>query len=198
MANIILASKSTFRASLLKNAGIKFGQVAAEIDERSIEQPLIDAGNAPTDIAEMLAVAKASHVSESHIDHYIIGSDQILELEGEMLHKPKDMEAARRRLLELSGKTHSLHSAVAIVRNEEILWSTVETADIAFRDLSPEFVGRHLADAGDTILQSVGAYQIEGVGVQLFKELEGDFFTIMGLPLITLLDQLRNLEIIEG
>ena len=195
---LILASASPFRAIMLQNAGIEFEAVAARIDERAVEQPLLEADLPPGDIAEVLAIAKAEEVSARKTGALVIGSDQVLSLGGEILHKVEDMEGARRRLLQLSGKTHHLDSAIALVRDGEVLWSHVERAAITMRNLSPEFVGRHLAEAGETVLSSVGAYQIEGVGVQLFEKIEGDFFTIMGLPLLALLGELRRQNILEG
>lgn len=195
---LILASASPFRSAMLKNAGIEFEAVAARIDERAVEQPLLEADLPPGDIAEVLAIAKAEEVSARKTGALVIGSDQVLSLDGEILHKVEDMEGARRRLLQLSGKTHHLDSAIALVRDGEMLWSHVERAAITMRNLTPEFVGRHLAEAGETVLSSVGAYQIEGVGVQLFEKIEGDFFTIMGLPLLPLLGELRRQNALEG
>lgn len=193
---LILASKSPFRATLLQNAGLTFEAEPARIDERSVEQPLVEADLPPADIAEVLAIAKADDVSARHPGTLVIGSDQILAFEGEMLHKPEDMEAARRRLLALSGKSHQLHSSVVLVADGETKWSHVETATITFRTLSPEFIGRHLASVGDKALSSVGAYQIEGEGVQLVEKITGDFFTIMGLPLLPLLAELCRMKVI--
>jgi len=197
-ARLILASKSPFRATLLKNAGLEFRAEAASIDERSVETPLLEAGLPPGDIAEVLALAKAEDISSKHPGGLIIGSDQTLSFEDEMLHKPEDMEAARRRLLAFSGKTHHLNSAVVLVRDGTLLWSHVETSSITFRTLTPQFIGRHLANVGEMALSSVGAYQIEGEGVQLFEKVEGDFFSIMGLPLLPLLKELRSLGVLES
>ncbi|WP_075997665.1 Maf-like protein [Salaquimonas pukyongi] len=196
--NLVLASASPFRSALLNNAGLEFEAVAAKIDERAVEQPLLEAGLPPADIAEVLAIAKAEDVSARNTGALVIGSDQVLSLDGEILHKVADMEGARRRLLQLSAKTHHLDSAIALVRDGEVLWSHVERAALTMRSLSPEFVGRHLAEAGDTILSSVGAYQIEGVGIQLFEKIDGDLFTIMGLPLLPLLAELRRQAALEG
>lgn len=198
MTKIILASKSTHRAEILRNAGIEFTISAADIDEREIEQPLLEAGLGGEDIAEVLAISKANSVSEKFLDAYVLGCDQTLSLEGALLHKPEDMEAARRRLLALSGKTHQLNSAVSIIRNGETLWSYVEVCQVTFRKLDPGFIGRHLAMAGEKVLSSVGAYQIEGHGVQLFEKVEGDFFSIIGLPILPLLAKLRELELVDG
>lgn len=190
---LILASQSKFRAVLLKNAGINFKQQSADIDERLIEEPLLKAQMNAADIAEILAIAKATQVSNQNIDALVIGSDQTLSLDDELLHKPENMEEARKRLLLLSGQAHELNSAVTIVKNGEVLWSFVDKAVITFRELTPKYIGQHLASVGDEVLSSVGAYQIEGKGVQLFEKIEGDFFSIMGLPLLPLLSQLRIL-----
>ncbi|MFK7901981.1 MAG: Maf family nucleotide pyrophosphatase [Nitratireductor sp.] len=198
MKKIILASKSVYRATLLNNAGIEFEQQAANVDERAIEEPLLNTGSTAADIAEVLAIAKAQNVSQANKDAYIIGSDQSLSLNGELLHKVDTMEEARQRLLLLSGKSHELNSAVAIVKNDEIIWSFVDKAIITFRELSPKFVGQHLASVGEVALSSVGAYQIEGKGVQLFEKIEGDFFSIMGLPLMPLLAQMRTQNLLSA
>lgn len=196
--DIILASKSIHRQELLKNAGVTFSAIAADINEREIEQPLLEADLGGEDIAEVLAIAKATEISKQNNDSIVIGCDQTLSLEGELLHKVKTMEEAQKRLLQLSGKTHQLNAAVCLVRNGEVLWSHVEVATIKFRKLDPGFIGRHLSDAGEKILSSVGAYQIEGLGVQLFEKIEGDYFSIIGLPVLPLLAELRKLELVEG
>ena len=148
-------------------------------------------------IAEVLAQAKALEVSERFSGVHVIGCDQTLTLDGQILHKPEDMEAARRRLLELSGKTHQLNSAVSIALNNEVIWSYVVVSHITFEKLDPGFVGRHLALVGDQVLSSVGAYQIEGPGIQLMEKIDGDYFSIIGLPLLPLLKQLRNLDLLD-
>ncbi len=195
---IILASKSPYRAQLLQSAGIKFKVLPAQLDERSIEAPLLKGDHDASDIALILAQAKAMNVSESNNQAFVIGSDQTLTFENQLLHKPENMEEARRRLLMLSGKSHQLISAVAIARAGEIVWYHTQTATIRFRELSPQYIGRHLAEVGEVALTSVGAYQIEGLGINLFDAIEGDFFAITGLPLLPLLKQLRNLDIIDG
>ncbi len=198
MPDIILASASRHRAQVLENAGLTFGQIASSLDERALEAPLADADVLPEDRAEILAEAKAVDVSERKTGAWVIGCDQILSLEGEVLHKPKDMEEARRRLLVLSGKIHMLHSAVVLARNGQGVWRHVSPCKMTMRELDPGFVGRHLADVGDTVLSSVGAYQIEGRGAQLFEAIEGDVFSIMGLPLLPLLAALRENNVIDG
>lgn len=122
----------------------------------------------------------------------------MLEFEGRRLTKPADMEAARRQLLAMSGKRHELHSAVTLARDGETLWTHVGTVRLTMRDFGPEFVGRYLAKAGEDILSSVGAYQLEGPGIQLFERIEGDYFTVLGLPLLPLLEKLRERGAIEA
>ena len=195
---LILASGSPFRRQLMQNAGLSFRAVPARIDERAVEAPLAESGMKPEDIALILAEAKAAEVSERYPDALVVGSDQTLSLGDEVLHKVTDMEGARRRLLQLSGKTHQLNSAVVLVRNGETLWRHVEVAQLTMRTLDPRYVGRHLAQAGDAILSSVGAYQIEGLGIRLFEKIDGDTFTIMGLPLLPVLEKLRTLGEIDG
>ncbi len=198
MSDLILASASRHRAQLLENAGLTFAQMASTLDERAIEAPLAEADVDPEDRAEILAEAKAIDVSESHPGYLVIGCDQILSLEGEVLHKPADMEAARRRLLQLQGRSHTLHSAVVLVRDGQTLWRHVTPCLMTMRALEPGFIGRHLADVGKAALTSVGAYQIEGRGAQLFESVEGDLFSVIGLPLLPLLDELRRMDMIDG
>jgi septum formation protein len=193
---LILASQSTFRAQLLKNVGLAFETRAAGIDERAVEQAIGDAAT-PEDRAELLAETKALAVSERETDAVVIGCDQILALGAEVLHKALTMEEARRRLLQLQGRTHTLHSAIALALNGEILWSDVVPAHMTMRALSPGEIGRHLALAGDAVLGSVGCYQIEGPGLQLFEHIEGDYWTIVGLPLLPFLRQLRERRMLE-
>lgn len=195
---IILASTSPFRRQLLANAGLSIEAVAPEIDERAVEQSLEGADVTPEDVAQILAEAKAVNVSERYPDRWVIGGDQTLSLGDRIFHKPADMEGARRHLLALSGKTHQLNSAIVLVRDGEVLWRHVGIARLTMRQLDPGFIGRHLSRIGDKALSSVGAYQIEGEGIQLFESIEGDHFTIVGLPLLPLLDQLRHLGAIDG
>ena len=195
---LILASKSKYRAQLLKAAGVEFTSQPAPIDERAVEEPLLKSEVDSSDIALVLAQAKALSVSEENREAIVIGSDQTLTFDNQLLHKPENMEEARRRLLLLSGRTHQLTSAIALAKDGEIIWQFADTSTIKFRKLDPGFVGRHLASVGEAALTSVGAYQIEGLGVNLFEKIDGDFFSIMGLPIIPLLEKLRDLEIIDG
>lgn len=194
---LILASASETRRALLANAGLSFEVVPAAIDERAAEAPLLEAGASLDDVALALAMAKAVSVSETRPGSLVIGADQVLELDGERMTKAEDMEAARRQLLKLSGRTHLLHSAVACVRDGEIVWQHAETAVMTMRRLTPEVIGRYLAAVGEEGLKSVGCYQLERRGVQLFDAVEGDFFAILGLPLLPLLAFLRSAGILE-
>lgn len=191
MTTLILASKSPFRSMLLKNAGVSFVTEAAAIDERAIEEPLQKSGVTPEDMAMVLAEAKAQEVSTRHRDALVIGSDQTLSLNDRVFHKPTDMEDARRHLIAMSGKTHQLNSAVILAIDGETVWRHISVARLTMRELSPAFIGHHLARVGNTVLSSVGAYQFEGEGVQLFDKIDGDYFTIVGLPLLPLLKELR-------
>ncbi|GLQ39624.1 Maf-like protein [Rhizobium albus] len=195
---IILASSSPFRRQLLENAGVAFDAVPAEVDERALEAPLADSGATPEDVALVLAEAKAVDVSERSPGAWVIGSDQTLSLGDEVFHKPDDMEGARRHLLKLSGKTHHLNSAIVLARDGEAVWRHMSTAAMTMRSLDPGFIGRHLASVGDIALKSVGAYQLEGKGIQLFDKIKGDYFTIVGLPLLPLLAELRRVGAIDG
>ena len=195
---VVLASGSPFRKHMLEHAGLAVEAVPAEIDERAVETAVEGSGVTPEDLAAILAEAKALDVSEKMPGRLVIGADQTLSLGDEVLHKPRDMEEARRRLLLLSGRTHQLNSAVVVARDGEVLWRHVEIARLTMRALDPGFVGRHLARVGQKALSSVGAYQIEGEGIQLFDKVEGDHFTIVGLPLIPLLARLRDMGAIDG
>jgi septum formation protein len=195
---IILASSSPFRKAMLANAGVEVEAVPADVDERALEAPLQDSGVSPEDVALVLAEAKATEVSERRPGALVLGCDQTLSLGDKVFHKPADREGARRHLLALSGKTHQLNSAAVLVRDGKVLWRHVGIASMTMRKLDPAFIGRHLARVGAKALGSVGAYQIEGEGIQLFDKIEGDHFTIVGLPLLPLLAELRMLGAIDG
>jgi len=195
---VVLASGSPFRRKMLEDAGIAVEALPATIDERAVEAAVAGSGVTPQELAAILAEAKALDVSERMPGRLVIGADQTLSLGDEVLHKPADMEAARRRLLALSGRTHELNSAVVVARDGNVLWRHVAVARLTMRDLDPGFVGRHLSRVGDKALASVGAYQIEGEGIQLFEAVEGDHFTIVGLPLLPLLAELRTLGAVDA
>jgi septum formation protein len=191
MGRIVLASTSRTRIALLANAGVTFAAKAAPIDERAVERPLIEAGAAPAAVAEALAAAKALALEEGR-DALVLGADQTLAFGARRWTKPRSIEEARDQLLALSGETHALHSAVAAARGGAIVWRFSDTAKLTMRPFGPEFVDRYLERVGGAALQSVGAYQIEGEGLQLFERIEGDYFTILGLPLLPLLAFLRR------
>jgi len=198
MTPIILASTSPFRLKMLRDAGISVEAVAPGIDERAVDATLEGTGVTPADVAQILAEAKAVAVSEAYPDAIVIGADQTLSLEDRIFHKPADMEGARRHLLALSGKTHELNSAVVLARAGVPVWRAVEVARMTMRQLEPAFIGRHLSRVGNAALQSVGAYQVEAEGIQLFEAIDGDLFTIVGLPLLPLLQALRAEDAIDG
>lgn len=194
---VILASGSRTRQMLLTQAGVSFQVQKADVDERAIEAPLLGSGFPPEDIAAVLAEAKAVDVSEKFPDALVIGADQTLGLGDRRFNKPVDMEAARRQLLDLRGQTHGLHSAIVCALDGEAIWRHGSTAWLTMRDFSPEFLGHYMAEVGDKVCESVGCYQLEGPGIQLFEAIEGDYFTILGLPMLPLINFLRSQNILE-
>jgi len=195
---LILASSSPFRRMLMENAGLHFQAIAADIDERAIEAPLERNGAGPDAVALVLSKAKAKEVSDRFPGSLVIGSDQTMSLGSQVFHKPKSMPDAENHLRTLSGQTHRLNSAIALALNGDIIWEHVSHADLTMRALSADFIHRHLSRVGEKALSSVGAYQLEGEGIQLFSKIEGDYFTIVGLPMLPLLQQLRELGAIDG
>jgi septum formation protein len=194
-AELILASASQGRAELLRNAGLHFRQCPADIDERRLqadavqERGPLDAG----ELALMLAAAKAQAVSRAVPDALIIGADQMMECGGTLFEKPPTMEAARGQLRQLRGRAHCLHSAVCVAQDGEMIWRHLAKAELEMRDFSDGFLDDYCRLEGEILLQSVGAYRIEGLGVQLFSRIEGDIFTIIGLPLLPLLGYFRKI-----
>ena len=184
---ILLASGSAIRAELLRNAGLAIEVSAARVDEDSI-RAAIEAGAAtPRDIADTLAEMKARKVSERNPDALVIGCDQVLDLDGRTLSKPDSVEAARRQLVDLRGRTHRLMSAVVVCHEGLPIWRHVGTARLTMRDFSDPYLADYLARNWPAIGESVGAYKLEAEGVRLFSRIDGDYFTILGLPLIDLL-----------
>ncbi|WP_276119648.1 Maf-like protein [Pararhizobium qamdonense] len=196
--SLVLASASSFRRMLLDNAGIAFQAQAADIDERAIEGEIERQGSSPEEVALVLAEAKARNVGQAFPDAIIIGSDQTMSLGTRVYHKPRDMNEARDHLLSLSGKVHQLNSAIVLTQGDDILWKHVSSARLSVRLLSPDFIDAHLARVGTNALSSVGAYQLEGEGIQLFDAIDGDYFTILGLPMLPLLEKLRDLRVIDA
>lgn len=190
--SLILASGSAARAALLHGAGLAHQKIPAQIDERQLEMDRDLALRPAPDVALELARAKALAVSVNYPDALVIGADQTLDCEGRRFDKPADRAAARDQLAFLSGRTHRLNSAVALARNGEILWDYVGEARLSMRSLSPERLDRYLDLGGSSVLSSVGVYQLEGLGVRLFHAIEGDYFTVLGLPLLPLLERLEK------
>jgi septum formation protein len=197
MTRIVLASASAIRAQLLSNAGLKFDVIPSEVDERAAEEPLLEAGMSAEDIALILAETKAASVSEHEPGALVVAADQTLDFEGKRLTKPATMEEARRQLLAFAGMCHTLCAAVVVVKDGETIWRHAENARMFMRDLQPAEIGRYLGRVGTSALKSVGGYHIEGVGIQLFDRIEGDYFAVLGLPLLPLLKFLRSAGAIE-
>ncbi|GAA5096532.1 Maf family nucleotide pyrophosphatase [Bartonella acomydis] len=193
---LILASLSSYRIQLLKKAGLSFFTQGASFDEREIEKTVKT--KTPKELSCFLASAKAKNVSDCFPDSLVIGCDQVLDLRGQVFHKVTNSKEAHQRLRDLSGKTHSLHSAVALFQNGKEVWVESFSAHMSVRPLSSEFIERYLARVGTDVFNSVGVYQIEGEGIHLFDKIDGDFFTIIGLPLLPLLVKLRHLGVIDG
>ncbi len=190
---LILASKSQARRSLLAASGIPFEAIDAEIDERVVEGPLRAGGLNGAGIALALARAKALAVSAEHADRLVVGADQTLSLDGRVLSKPADRAVARRQIVSMAGKTHSLHSALCIARNDRIVAEACAEARLTCRSFSPQFVDCYLDLAGAGVLQSVGGYAVEGLGIHLFERIEGEHSTILGLSMLHLLGILREI-----
>ena len=187
---LILASKSAARRAMLNEAGVSFEAVSAEIDEEAVKLKLH--GFAAQDMAAALAEAKALTL-RSISDALILGCDQTLQCEsGEMLHKPESLDELATQLHMLSGTTHQLHSAAVVVENGVIVWRATESVSLRMRALSDAFIASYVRDYGADVMNCVGGYQIEGVGVQLFEQIEGSHFAILGLPLLRLLGYLRE------
>jgi len=189
---LILASQSRTRKTLLAGAGLSFTTTPAAIDERAVESDAMAAGADGRTVASILAEAKARAVASTAPDAVVIGADQTLALGYELLHKPATIDDARRQLLNLRGKTHRLHAGVALALKGELVWSAVETAELTLREFSEDELEEVLALEGEELLPSVGGYRLEGPSIRLFESVKGDYFTILGLPLLPLLEALRH------
>ena len=187
---LIMASQSRARQTLLANAGVAFESDPADIDERAVQQSSGLA--APGEVASLLAIAKARAVSSRRHGHYVVGADQTLALGTHIFNKPAGRVEAADQLRALSGRCHELHSAIAVVRDGKLLFDHVSIARMTMRQLNDVQIDAYLAEAGSVVTSSVGAYQLEGLGVHLFERIEGDHFTILGLPLLPLLAFLRS------
>lgn len=189
---LILASASRTRKTLLEQAGLSFEAISPEVDERALEAggELLE----PSLLAQRLAEQKALSVSAGNEDALVIGADQILALDGNILHKPESSAGVAQRLEALRGRTHSLHCGAALARDGALLWSMVDSAELTMRSFSTHERDRVLELEGPALLQSVGGYRLEGASIQLFENIRGDYFTILGLPLLPLIGALRRIS----
>jgi septum formation protein len=190
---LLLASASPSRRKLLEAAGVQFRVVPTNLDEAALKRDLAVEGLAtsPTAVAEALAAAKARSASSAFGASLVVGADQVLALDGELFDKPGDLATARTQLKRLRGRTHQLFSAAALAKEGIVVWSMVDRANLMMRDFSDRFLDSYLAEGDACLCQIVGGYEIEGRGIQLFDRVEGDHFTIVGLPLVPLLAELR-------
>ena len=187
---LVLASGSEIRRKILQASGIPLEVQPADLDERAIEEAAAPAS--PIDTARVLAAAKAEAIAKALPRRIVLGADQTLACKGRAFTKPGNRAAAHRQLIELRGRTHELHSAVCLRRGKKVLFEHVETASLSMRDFSNPFLEQYLDLAGAAASASVGGYQLEGLGIHLFERVEGDYFTILGLPLVPLLGFLRE------
>jgi septum formation protein len=191
---LVLASQSRARKMLLANAGLAFETMPADIDERGVQQA--SKLSAPGEIAGLLAREKAQWVSARKAGHYVVGADQTLALENRLFNKPDGRAAAARQIRALAGQTHELHSAIAVVLDGKIMFETIAVARMSMRPLGDDAIHAYLDEAGKAVTSSVGAYQLEGLGAHLFEKIDGDHFTILGLPLLPLLAFFRGQRLI--
>jgi septum formation protein len=193
---LVLASKSVARRAVLAGAGIPVEVIPADIDERAIEA---EAGASdPGAVALLLAREKAISVAAAHSQRFVLGADQTLALGARRFSKPQNLSAAREQLAALRGRTHELHSAIAVVRDGAVVFAHCEVAHLTMRAFSDRFLDSYLQVAGAAAAASVGAYQIEKTGIQLFERISGDYFTVLGLPLLPLLDYLRREKLLAA
>lgn len=195
---LVLASASQARRALLRGAGLTFDVIRSDIDEAVVASGLGAARDeiAGEDLAEILARAKAEDVSQRTIGALVIGGDQVLSLADHQLDKPTTIDDVRDQLLQLRGRTHELASAVVMAKDGETVWAHVEVARITLRTFSMKALGTYLATVGDSVIGSVGGYQLEGPGIQLIQRMEGDYFTVLGMPLLPLVAELRRRGVI--
>ena len=194
---LVLASRSQARRSLLAAAGLPFEGIEADIDERLVEGPALQAGHGGEVIAALLAREKAVQVSARLPDRLVLGADQTLSIEGSFLTKPPDLAAAKTQLLAMAGKTHTLHAAFSLARDGIVVASACAEARMTCRPFSASFVDCYLDLAGASVLRSVGGYAVEGLGIHLFETIVGEQSTILGLPMLELLTLLRAAGAVE-
>jgi septum formation protein len=195
--SLVIATASRSRRQLLENAGVTFEALATNVDEDAIKATALAKGLSVEATALALAEAKARAAQKMHPNSLIIGADQMLALGSERFDKPTSMSATRSQLQTFRGKRHTLHSAVVLLGSEGKIWSHVEPAHIDMRDFSDTFLDGYLAEVGEDAMRSVGGYFMEGIGVQLFDRVDGDFFTVLGLPLTPLLGALREAGVLD-
>lgn len=192
MTRLILASASEVRARVLKGAGVDFDIRPAHVDEDAVKDSLLAAKAPLRDVADALAELKALRVSASRPDALVLGADQVLALEGELVNKCASLDEARTLLRRLRGRSHQLISALVLAKAGGAIWRTAETATLKMRDFGDRFLDDYLAAEGEELLKGVGCYRLESRGAQLFERVEGDYFTVLGLPLQSLLAVLRQ------
>lgn len=192
MTRLILASASEVRARVLKGAGVDFDIHPAHVDEEAVKDSLLAAKAPLRDVADALAELKALRVSENRPDALVLGADQVLAFEGELVNKCASLDEARTLLRRLRGRSHQLISALVLAKAGGAIWRTAETATLKMRDFSDRFLDDYLAAEGEELLKGVGCYRLESRGAQLFERVEGDYFTVLGLPLQSLLAVLRQ------
>lgn len=195
MSRLVLASASKARAALLRNAGLDIEIRPAQVDEGAIKTKILAAGASPSDIALALAREKSRAISVG-VDGFVIGADQVLVHDRHLFDKPQTMAEAAGHLKTLRGSTHQLISAVSVSSDGLEMWSTIAVANLTMRPFSDAFLDAYLERFGEEVLTSVGAYHLEGLGAQLFSRIDGDYFTILGLPLLELLAFLRSQDIL--
>jgi septum formation protein len=188
---VVLASQSVTRKALLRGAGVGFVALSPGVDEEAVKRELLTAAATPRDIAGVLAERKALRISAGRPE-YVIGADQTLEFEGGLYDKVETLEQARERLVLLRGRTHRLEAAVVVARQGAVIWRETATAALTMRGFSDAFLDEYLVREGEAILSSVGCYRLEGLGAQLFAHIDGDYFSILGLPMLGLLELLRG------
>ena len=193
---VVLASASQPRTILLAAAGVGHMVDPAHVDEAAVKEAMAQEQAPAAAVAEVLAETKAQQVSIRHPQALVIGADQILACNDRLFDKPADLAHAHAHLLALRGRTHFLHAGICIVRDGQRIWHHNDIAEMTMRPFSDAFLESYLAATGDQSCQTVGAYQLEGLGAQLFSKIRGDYFTILGLPLLPLLDFLRNHQVI--